>query len=77
MLTIEKAKQEAQIEVDRFCSLVAALTPEVVKEMATAAPRTQAQLLSGLGLQSVMITDGNTPVNLFGTAEGLVGGANL
>lgn len=76
-LAIERAREEAQIEVDRFCSMVSALTPEVIKEMATAAPQAQAQLLSGLGLQSVMITDGNTPVNLFGTAEGLIGGASM
>lgn len=31
------------------------------------------KLLEGLSLQSVLITAGNNPINLFGTAEGLLG----
>ena len=34
----------------------------------------QVKLLEGLGIQSMMITDGNNPINLFNTAEGLIGG---
>jgi len=34
----------------------------------------QVRLLQGLGLKSFMITDGNTPINLFNTAAGLIGG---
>jgi len=33
----------------------------------------QAKLLSGLGLKSFLITDGNRPINLFNTATGLIG----
>ncbi len=35
----------------------------------------QAKLLAGLGLQSVLITDGKSPLNLFNTAKGLMGQA--
>ncbi len=35
----------------------------------------QARLLAGLGLQSVLITDGKSPLNLFNTAKGLMGHA--
>ena len=30
-------------------------------------------MLQALGLQSTLITDGSTPLNLFNTARGLVG----
>jgi len=33
----------------------------------------QAKLLGGLGVKSLLITDGNSPINLFNTANGLVG----
>jgi len=33
----------------------------------------QSRLLSGLGLKSFLITDGNHPINLFNTATGLIG----
>ncbi len=33
----------------------------------------QAKLLGGLGLQSVLITDGKSPLNLFNTARGFIG----
>jgi len=32
----------------------------------------QVKLLSSLGIQSTLITDGNSPINLFNTANGLV-----
>jgi major vault protein len=32
------------------------------------------KLLQALGLQSVLITDGRTPINLLSTATGLIGG---
>ena len=35
----------------------------------------QVKLLKSLGLQSTLITDGSSPINLFNTAHGLVGGA--
>ncbi len=34
----------------------------------------QVKLLQSLGLKSTLITDGSTPINLFNTAQGLVGG---
>jgi major vault protein len=35
----------------------------------------QVKLLQSLGLNSTLITDGNSPINLFTTADGLIGGA--
>jgi len=34
----------------------------------------QARLLKGLGLKGYLLTDGNSPVNLFNAARGMVGG---
>ena len=34
-------------------------------------------MLQSLGLKSTMITDGSTPINLFTTAHGLIGGNML
>jgi len=33
----------------------------------------QVKLLRSLGLKSTLITDGKTPINLFQTAQGLIG----
>jgi len=41
--------------------------------MAKAGPEMQTKLLQGLGLQGFLITDGNNPINLFNTANNLVG----
>jgi major vault protein len=34
----------------------------------------QVKLLQSLGLKSTLITDGNAPINLFNTAQGMLGG---
>mmetsp|Transcript_8465 Transcript_8465/g.21375 ORF Transcript_8465/g.21375 Transcript_8465/m.21375 type:complete len:876 (+) Transcript_8465:195-2822(+) len=73
-LEITKAKEVAAIEEKKFREVVNALGRETIKSIATAGPATQAKLLAGLGLKSFLITDGNNPVNLFNTANGLLGG---
>jgi len=71
-LEIERARKLAEIEAEKFRKLVKAIGPETLKAMAQAGPEMQAKLLGGLGLKSVMITDGNSPINLFTTANGLI-----
>ena len=41
-------------------------------KIASAGPRMQAKLLESLGIQSTLITDGKSPINLFNTAQGLI-----
>ncbi len=72
-LEIEKAERMAAIRMEEFKNRMAAVGPETLQAIATAGPTLQADLLKGLGLQSVLITDGHSPVNLFNTAEGLLG----
>lgn len=73
-LEVDKAKKLAEIESDKFAQIVGAIGPDTLRAIAQAGPDMQQKLLSGLGLSSVMITDGNSPINLFNTAQGLVGG---
>jgi len=37
----------------------------------------QVKMLTALGIQSTIFTDGNSPINLFNTAQGLVGAASV
>jgi len=64
----------ATIETKKFNDVVEAVGATTLKSMAEAGPAMQAKLLQGLGLKSFLITDGNSPINLFNTAQGLVGG---
>jgi len=73
-LELTKAKELSAIEAEKFKDIVDAIGPSTIKSIATAGPALQAKLLQGLGLKSFLITDGNSPVNLFNTAQGLIGG---
>jgi major vault protein len=72
-LEITKARELSAIEAKKFKDIVDAIGPETIKKIAQAGPEMQAKLLGGLGLKSLMITDGSSPINLFSTAGGLIG----
>jgi len=72
-LEITKAKQLAAIEAKKFKDTVNAIGADTIAAIAQAGPEMQAKLLQGLGLQGFMITDGNSPINLFNAASGLIG----
>ncbi|XP_067881218.1 major vault protein-like [Heterodontus francisci] len=72
-LDILKSSQLADVETRKFQSMVQAIGAETIKEIAMSGPELQVKLLQGLGLQSTLITDGSTPVNLFSTAKGMLG----
>jgi major vault protein len=71
-LATEKARRTAEIETAEFRRKVEALGAETIRAIAQAGPEMQVRLLESLGLQSVLITDGKNPINLFGTANGLI-----
>lgn len=73
-LEIEKAKGLAKIESDKFQAIVGAIGQETLVAISNAGPEFQAELLKGLGLSGYIMTDGNNPINLFNTANGLIGG---
>jgi len=70
-LEIDKAKNLADIELNRVKATVSAVGVKVLKGVAEAGPTMQAELLKGLGITNVLISDGNSPVNLFNTANGI------
>uniref|UniRef100_A0A672F5Q0 Major vault protein n=1 Tax=Salarias fasciatus TaxID=181472 RepID=A0A672F5Q0_SALFA len=72
-LDIEKQERLAQIESERFAQLVKILGSDTLTEMARAGPELQVKMLQALGLKSTLITDGSSPINLFTTANGLLG----
>ena len=76
-LEIDKAKSLNAIEQEKFKSMVEAIGRETLTAMAQAGPEMQVKLLQGLGLKSTLITDGKSPINLFQTAQGLIGGAGM
>jgi len=71
-LHVNKARELAAIEAKKFKDTVDAIGAETIKKIALAGPEMQAKLLGGLGLKSLMITDGSSPINLFNTAQGLI-----
>merc|ERR1711982_168021 len=71
-LEIERASGLSKIESNKFKAIIGAIVRETIAAIAQAGPEMQAKLLEGLGIKSLLITDGNSPINLFNTADGLV-----
>lgn len=74
-MEIGKSKEMVAIEVRKFQDMVGAVGPDTLRAIAVAGPEMQVKLLQSLGLKSTLITDGHSPINLFNTAQGLIGGA--
>ncbi|XP_006008019.1 major vault protein [Latimeria chalumnae] len=72
-LEVEKARQLAEIEIKKFHEMISAIGAGTIRDIALAGPELQVKLLQGLGLNSTLITDGSSPINLFTTATGLLG----
>lgn len=73
-LELAKRREEAEIEQVKFKAMVDAIGSETLVAMSQAPGDLKVKMLQSLGLQATLITDGKSPVNLFQTAEGLVGG---
>lgn len=72
-LEIARARQLAEIEAGKFKQVVDAIGRETIESIARAGPEMQAKLLQGLGLKGYLVTDGKSPINLFNTAQGMIG----
>ncbi|KAM7449562.1 hypothetical protein ABFA07_002693 [Porites harrisoni] len=72
-LDVSKAKEMAAIETEKFQNMVSSIGADTIQAIATAGPEMQVKLLQSLGLKSTLITDGSSPINLFSTAQGLIG----
>ncbi|CAF1617876.1 unnamed protein product [Didymodactylos carnosus] len=64
----------SQIEIEKFQQQVEAIGAETIQAIATSGPETQVKLLQALGLQSTLITDGRSPINLMNFGHNLLGG---
>ena len=71
-LEIGRNRQLAEIESGKFKLMVDAIGCSTIESIARAGPEMQAKLLGGLGIKSMMITDGKNPINLFQTASKMV-----
>jgi len=71
-LEVWRAEELAKIESEKFKHMIASIGSDTIRAMAEAGPAAQAKLLQSLGVQSFLITDGHSPINLFQTAQGLI-----
>jgi major vault protein len=72
-LEVETEKGMSVIESSKFQRTMDAVGKETVVALARAGPEAQAKLLKSLGIEGMLITDGQSPINLFQTAAGMVG----
>uniref|UniRef100_F6UIR4 Major vault protein n=1 Tax=Xenopus tropicalis TaxID=8364 RepID=F6UIR4_XENTR len=72
-LEVLKAQELSEIEIKKFREMVESIGSGTLRDIALAGPELQVKLLKGLGIQSTLITDGSSPINLFSTAHGLLG----
>ena len=70
---IEKESELSEIESNKFRNIVKSIGANTIKSIAQAGPEMQQKLLNSLGLKSLLITDGQSPINLFTTATQLTG----
>jgi len=71
-MEVNKKKQLAEIESTKFKHMINAIGQDTITNIAKAGPEMQAKLLSGLGIKSMLITDGKSPINLFQTAQQMI-----
>lgn len=71
-LEIQKVRELAKIETDKFKQVVDSIGRETIVSMARAGPEFQSKLLKGLGLKGFMLMNSKNPINLMGTATGLI-----
>merc|ERR1719498_1890265 len=71
-IEVTRHRELAEIESSKFKNMVDAIGCNTIESIARAGPEMQAKLLSGLGIKSMMITDGKNPINLFQTASQMV-----
>jgi len=73
-IQVKKSERSAKIETTKFEKMIKAIGSDTIQSIAQAGPEMQGKLLKSLGLQGFLITDGQSPINLFNTANSLIGG---
>jgi len=68
---IAKKKLISEIETQKFNKIIEAIGKETLVEISQAGPESQVKLLESLGLNGFIMTDGNSPINLFNFANNI------
>merc|ERR1712151_199957 len=71
-LRIKKQKELVEIETNKFEKIMASLGQETLLALAQSGMESQVKMLEGLGLKGYLLTDGQTPINLFDAANGMM-----
>ena len=72
-LEVDKSQSLSDSTIRKINVMIKAIGKNTLVEMAKAGPESQAKILKGLGVKSLLVTDGKNPINLFNTANGLIG----
>ncbi|KAF4316105.1 hypothetical protein G195_009895 [Phytophthora kernoviae 00238/432] len=73
-IEVRKKRELMAIEAEKFQQMVSSVGQDTLVALARAGPDGQVKMLEALGLSGYLITDGKSPVNLLGTAEGIIRG---
>ena len=63
----------AEIEINKFSQIIKAIGRETLVAIAKSGPEMKSKMLKGLNLKGFLVTDGKNPINLFNTANGMLG----
>ena len=66
-LEVNKVMESSNTEIQKIEKMVKAIGKDTLVSLARAGPEAQAKILGSLGVKSMLITDGKSPVNLFNT----------
>lgn len=72
-LKIKRERTLSRIEAQKSKVIIEAVGRDTLIAISKAGPKMKAKLLGGLNLKGFAITDGNNPISLFNTANGMVG----
>jgi len=72
-IVVNKARKMAEIEVAKFKQIIEAIGRDTLVEISKSGPEAKTKMLKGLGLKGFLVTDGKNPINLFNTANGMLG----
>jgi len=68
-LESEHKSRLAKIQTGKFQSFINAIGSKTIQSIANSGPELQNKMLSALGIQSTLITDGNQNINLFQSSQ--------
>jgi major vault protein len=73
---LDKRRAVAEIDGKHYQAMVNALGHETIQRIAQVdGPEAKAALLKALGMKTMLITDGKSPLNLWNTAHDLLEGS--